>query len=215
MALEAKATQDFVPIKEVRDGIVILKDGGVRSILMASSVNLSLKSYDEQKATIIQFQSFLNSLDFPTQIVIQSRKLDIRPYLTMLEAKEKEQLEPLLKIQTREYIEFIRQFTEAVAIMTKNFFIVVPYSGATIDPQQGFKSLLNFGKSTPANAKKEAQADFEEQRTQLEQRMGVIIQGLSRIGVRTVQLGTEEIIEIFYKAFNPGDISGSMHTETK
>lgn len=214
MALEAKATQDFVPIKEVRDGIVMLKDGGVRSILMASSVNLSLKSYDEQKATIIQFQSFLNSLDFPTQIVIQSRKLDISPYLTMLESKEREQLEPLLKIQTKEYIEFIRQFTESVAIMTKNFFIVVPYSGTPLNTEQGLKGLF-MGRSRGDTVKKEAQIEFEEQRTQLEQRMGVVIQGLARIGVRTAQLGTEEIIEIFYKAFNPGDISGSMHTEAK
>ena len=81
MALKAKATQDFVPIKEVRDGIVVLKDESLRAIILASSINLSLKSDDEQRATILQFQNFLNTLDFSIQISVQSRKLDIRPYL--------------------------------------------------------------------------------------------------------------------------------------
>ncbi len=209
MALEAKATQDFVPIKEVRDGVVILKDGGVRAILIASSVNLSLKSSDEQQAIISQFQSFLNSLDFPTQIVVQSRRLDIRPYLTLLESREKEQIEPLLKIQTREYIEFVRQFTDSVNIMTKNFFIIVPFSGSQASAERGVKSFFGFGGGVK-EAKKEAAIEFEEQRNQLEQRMGVVVQGLARVGVRAVQLGTPEIMELFYKAFNPGDISTSI-----
>ncbi|MFA6339258.1 MAG: hypothetical protein WCW87_04370, partial [Candidatus Paceibacterota bacterium] len=123
MALKAKATQEFVPIKEVRDGIIVLKDGGLRAIVLANSINLSLKSDDEQKATILQFQNFLNTLDFSVQISIQSRKLDIRPYLLLLENRMKVQSEPLLKLQTKEYIEFIRNFTESVSIMTKNFFV--------------------------------------------------------------------------------------------
>ena len=121
MALNAKATQEFVPIKEVRDGIVVLKDGGLRAIVLANSINLSLKSDDEQRATILQFQNFLNTLDFSVQISIQSRKLDIRPYLLLLENRMKVQSEPLLKLQTKEYIEFIKNFTESVSIMTKNF----------------------------------------------------------------------------------------------
>ena len=120
MVLRAKATQEFVPIKEVRDGIIVLKDGDLRAIVLANSINLSLKSEDEQKATILQFQSFLNTLDFSIQISVQSRRLDIRPYLLLLENRIKIQNEPLLKLQTREYIEFIRNFTESVAIMTKS-----------------------------------------------------------------------------------------------
>src|SRR3990167_1194180 len=103
MALNAKATQEFVPIKEVRDGVIVLKDGSLRAIVLANSINLSLKSSDEQKATIMQFQSFLNTLDFPIQISVQSRKLDIRPYLLLLENRMKVQSEPLLKLQTKEY----------------------------------------------------------------------------------------------------------------
>src|SRR3990167_8074078 len=127
MPLKAKATQEFVPIKEIRDGIVVLKNGDLRAIVLANSVNLSLKSNDEQTATILQFQNFLNTLDFPIQISVQSRKLDIRPYLLTLEERMKVQNEQLLKIQTREYINFIKSFTDSVSIMTKSFFIVVPY----------------------------------------------------------------------------------------
>src|SRR4026208_1841163 len=112
MGLKAKATQEFVPIKEVRDGIIVLKDGGLRAIVLANSVNLSLKSNDEQKATILQFQSFVNTLDFVIQISVQSRRLDIRPYLLLLENRVKVQNEPLLKLQTREYIDFIKNFTD-------------------------------------------------------------------------------------------------------
>src|SRR3989344_7856199 len=128
MAINAKATQEFIPIKEVRDGIIVLKDGGLRAIVLANSINLSLKSSDEQQATIFQFQNFLNTLDFSVQISVQSRKLDIRHYLLLLEDRMRVQSEPLLKLQTKEYIEFIKNFTESVSIMTKNFFVVVPYT---------------------------------------------------------------------------------------
>ena len=128
MALSAKATQEFVPVKEIRDGIVVLKDGGLRAVILANSINLSLKSEDEQKAIIFQFQNFLNTLDFSIQISVQSRKLDIKPYLVMLENRMKVQTEPLLKLQTKEYIDFIKKFTDDVNIMTKNFYIVIPYT---------------------------------------------------------------------------------------
>src|ERR1035437_3553274 len=144
MALSAKATQEFVPIKEIRDGIVVLKDGGLRAIVLANSVNLSLKSSEEQKATILQFQTFLNTIDFTIQISVQSRKLDIRPYLLLLENRMKVQNEPLLKLQTREYIEFIKNFTETVSIMTKSFFVVVPYTHTTLGTESGiFKGLFS------------------------------------------------------------------------
>src|SRR3990167_6898358 len=123
----ARSTQEFLPVSEVRDGVIVLKDGGLRALLLASSINFALKSEDEQTAFIVQFQNFLNSLDFSVQIFIQSRMLDIRPYIATLEAQFKEQLDDLMRIQIREYIEFIKSFTEAANIMTKNFFVVVPY----------------------------------------------------------------------------------------
>ena len=213
MALNARAAQEFVPIKEVRDGIIVLKDGGLRAVLISSSINLSLKSPDEQAAVINQFQSFLNSLDFPTQIIMQSRRLDIRPYLTTLEERLKLQSEQLLKIQTREYIDFIRSFTDEVNIMTKSFFVVVPYSSTILKTNGGgvIENMIGGGSKADrpsTNTKKDNDlADFEEKRSQLDQRVGVIISGLSGLGVRSSQLKTDEVVELFYKTFNPGDIS--------
>jgi hypothetical protein len=212
MVIKAKATQEFVPIKEVRDGVVVLKDGGLRAVLMASSINLSLKSADEQEAILLQFQNFLNSLDFSTQILVQSRRLDIRPYLLQLDNRLKEQLEPLLKVQTKEYIDFIRGFTEKVNIMTKSFFIVVPYNQPALSVGNPLSGVLpSFGGK--GGEKKDASLEFEEKRSQLDQRISVVIQGLQRVGVRVTQLGTEEVIELFYKTFNPGDISQGIRLE--
>jgi mitochondrial fission protein ELM1 len=210
--ISAKSSQEFVPIKEVRNGIIILKDGGLRAILVASSLNLSLKSSEEQAAIINEFQNFLNGLDFSIQISMQSRRLDIRPYLLMLEGRLKEQVEPLLKIQTKEYIDFIRSFTDEVNIMTKTFFIVVPYSSTIIKSGSKMMDSLLGGSGAPKKQIEDTKkaidlASFEEKRTQLDQRVGVIIGGLSRIGIRTEQLKTDQVVELFYKTFNPGDIS--------
>jgi type IV secretory pathway VirB4 component len=209
MPISAKATQDFVPIKEVRDGIVILKDGSLRRVILVTSVNLFLKSNDEQKATIYQFQSFLNTLDFPAQIVVQSRRLDIRPYLLVLEERMGLQSEPLLKLQTREYIEFVRNFTEQVAIMTKSFFVVVPYTHVTLKTETGILSKF-FPRKDDKIAREAARLDFEEQRSQLEQRTAVVQDGLARCGIKSVPLGTEEVVEMFYKIFNPGELEGKI-----
>jgi len=201
MALNAKTTQEFVPIKEIRQGVIILKDDSLRAVVIASSLNFALKSADEQQSIIFQFQNFLNSLDFSVQIFMQSRKLDIRPYIALLEGRLKEQVDDLMKIQTREYIEFVKNFTENSNIMTKTFFVVIPYSPAAI---KGNVTSM-FGKKDASTEGEKKIADFEENRSQLEQRVSVVTQGLVRCGIRTVQLGTEEIVELFYKIFNPGD----------
>src|SRR3990167_4774944 len=167
-AKNSKSTQDFVPISEVRDGIVVLKDGGLRAILLASSINFALKSEDEQTAFIVQFQNFLNSLDFTVQILIQSRMLDIRPYVATLEAAYKQQLDDLMRVQIREYIEFVKSFTEAANIMTKNFFVIVPYTPPGMDVTKGPASFLRFGSNKEEPAK--ADTTFSEAVTQLEQR---------------------------------------------
>jgi len=204
MVVSSKATQEFVPIKEVRDGIVVLKNGSMRGIVLASSLNFSLKSEDERNAILLQFQDFLNSLDFTVQISIESRRLDIRPYIALLEDRYKEQVNDLMKIQTREYIEFIKKFTESTNIMTKSFFIVVSYDPAILDIKSGIGLGILQKKSESENLEAK-QANFEENRTQLEQRVSVVEQGLSRCGIRVVRLGTEEVVELFYKIFNPGD----------
>ncbi|MEI6480380.1 MAG: hypothetical protein WCO12_02550 [bacterium] len=204
--IKAKATQEFVPIKEIHDGIVILKDDSMRALVMASSLNFALKSADEQQSIIYQFQNFLNSLNFSIELFMQSRRLDIRPYIALLEARYKEQTSDLLKIQTREYIEFVKSFTESTNVMTKVFFVVVPYSPpALFAKDTKFENILKSKtKEEKATSKTEA---FEEARTQLEQRISVVEQGLTRCGIRVAQLGTEELVEVFYKLFNPGDVN--------
>ncbi|MFN4181574.1 MAG: hypothetical protein ACK4FA_02680 [Candidatus Paceibacteria bacterium] len=211
MAINARATQDFVPIKEVRDGVIVLKDGDLRAIVLANSINLSLKSEEEQRATIIQFQSFLNTLDFPIQISVQSRRLDIRPYLLLLEGRMRVQTEPLLKLQTKEYMEFIKNFTDTVSIMTKNFFIVVPFTQTTAQGSDDILSKFDFfSKKSKKEMEAAAKIDFEEKRTQLEQRVGVVQQGLASCGIKSAQLGSEEVVEAFYKVFNPGEVQGKI-----
>ena len=201
----SKAAQDFVPVKEIRDGIVILKDGSMRAIIMASSVNFALKSGEEQQAIIMQFQSFLNGLDFSIQICIQSRALDIRPYLSMLEGRYKDELGDLMKMQIREYIQFVKNFVEQTNIMTKTFFVVIPFSPTAISTDTNVLEKLVAKKKNDSSAKTD-ESNFEENRTQLEQRIGSVSQGLMRCGIRSVELGTEEIVELFYKTFNPGDM---------
>ncbi|MEN9921510.1 MAG: hypothetical protein RLZZ517_488 [Candidatus Parcubacteria bacterium] len=196
-------TQSFVPIQEVRDGIIILKDGSMRAILMTSSVNFALKSEDEQKSIIYQFQNFLNSLNFDMQIFVQSRNLDIRPYISLLQDRLKVQTDDLMKIQIREYIQFVKSFTEQANIMTKRFFIVVPYTPLNANVtrvKSGFFGSKKQAEQTKANADA-----FAESRTQIAQRIDVILSGVARTGVRAVQLGTEEVIEVFYQLFNPGE----------
>lgn len=203
--VKSKTSQDFVPIKEIRQSTVVLKDGSLRSVVMASSINFALKSNEEQQSVMYQFQNFLNSLDFSVQIFIQSRRLDIRPYIALLEGRLKEQVGDLLKIQTREYIEFIKNFTENSNIMTKTFFVVVPYTPPVLNSKTGPGSFLSKQKQSSASNAEMKLEQFEEHRSQLEQRISVVEQGLVRCGIRTIQLGTEEVVELFYKIFNPGD----------
>jgi len=205
MNTTSSSTQSFVPIQEVRDGVMILKDGGMRGILLASSVNFALKSDEEKNAILFQFQDFLNSLDFSIEIVIQSRRLDIRPYIALLEEQEKKQMNDLMKIQTQEYIQFIKKFTEDTSIMTKQFFIVVPYSPSVISTESASGLSSFFGKKTAKEKLATSDASFEENRTQLEQRLSIVEQGLIRTGIRVAYLDTEAVIELFYKAFNPGE----------
>jgi hypothetical protein len=196
----SKPAQDFVPVQEVRNGIVVLKDGGYRGILMCSSINFALKSEDEQKAIIGGFQGFLNTLDFSIEILVHSRKTDIRPYLALLNERMSAQSSELMRIQLREYIAFIRNFIEGSDIMTKTFYVVIPYtSTATTTVASG---IANIGKTKSAAGG--TNASFEETRVQLEQRMSLVASGLGSSGVRAVPLGTEEIIELLYRSFNLG-----------
>ncbi len=198
---KGSATQEFVPIERVRDGIIILKTGEIRAVLITNSLNLGLKSEDEQQAVLSRFQNFLNSLDFPVQIFIQSRKLNIKPYMELLQERSVLVKEDLLKIQIHEYMGFITKFTEESNIMTKHFFVTIPYFNQTTE-SINTSSLSSFIGNTQ---QKNPQESFETSRLQLDQRVSTVIQGLSWFGLRAQRLGTEEVVELFYKLFNPSE----------
>lgn len=199
------ASQDFVTIREIKDGVVILKGGQLCSVLLASSINFALKSQDEQQAILLQFQNFLNTLDFSLQIYIQSRRMNIEPYLEILKTREGTQDNDLMRVQLREYIEFIRTFTTEVEVMTKNFFIIVPFTPTPLNIGKNFGSIIASGKKAFSGDENR----FEEQRIQLEQRVSLVEQGLAQIGVRTVALGNDELVEFYYHVYNPGDPTSS------
>lgn len=196
--------QNFVPIKNIKDGILYMDDGRIKVVLTASSLNLSLKGEEEQAAIIGQFQGFLNSLDFPIQIHVESRRVDIKPYLLSLEKRQEEIEDDLMKNQIREYRQFIKTFAEKTNIMNKRFFVVIDYEhgenaeGTTRGEEGGIMAKFGFGKERELGA-----MEIEEWRTQLEQRVSVIAGGLSALGLQVNMLGTEELIELFYKIYNP------------
>lgn len=207
---KSNPTQQFVPVKEIRNGVIILKDGGYRGVLICSSINFGLKSADEQHAITLGFQNFLNTLDFSIQIIINSRRMDLRPYISLLEGKAPEQKSELMRIQLREYIEFVRSFTDQANIMTKSFYVVVPYAS---HGSAGASAASFLHRDSAATQQAAANTSFEEDRVQLEQRMTLVSSGLSGTGVRAVALGTEEVIELLYRSFNPGELENPIRLD--
>ncbi len=199
----SKPTQAFVPVQEVRNGVIILKTDGYRGVLMCSSTNFSLKAEDEQRAIIGGFQNFLNTLDFSVEIVVHSRKMDIRPYLALLESRMEAQSSEMMRLQLREYVSFIRSFMDSAEIMTKLFYVVVPYTPAIASAVASAVPFLK--KNAPAEVPNGGIDNFDEHRVQLEQRMALVAGGLGSAGIRAQPLGTEEIIELLYRSFNVGE----------
>lgn len=200
-ANRGSSTLKFVEVQEIHDGVVLLKNGSLRSILAVSSINFDLKSTDEQNAIVSQYQNFLNSLDFPTQILISSRKFNIKPYLELLKTREKEQRNELLRIQIREYQKFILQLTEVTNIMSKHFYVIVPFFPVEVNKSGVFDSL--FSVFNPQKVVIHKREQFETYKSQLYQRIDHVISGLSGTGVRIVPLKTDEIIELLYNSYNP------------
>ena len=202
----ASTTQQFVPIKTIRDGVVVLKDGGLRGVIMCQAINLDLKSADEQVAVLLQFQNFLNALEFSTQIQVSSRRLDIRPYIVKLEKRLGEIEGDLLRIQTREYIQFIQKFNENYDIMSKYFYVIVPYGSVAGADTGAFSGISNFFSKKKTGASGQELDHFEEARSQLEQRIGVVMGGLGSMGIECKMLDTAALIELYQKTFNPGEL---------
>ena len=195
------ATQKFLDISEVREDTIVLKNTSLRAVLAVSAINYDLKSTDEQEAIISQYQNFLNSLDFPVQILISSRKINIDDYLGFIETKEKEQSNELLKMQISEYKNFISQLVSVSNIMDKDFYIIVPFSPIENQEQGFFAKIMGIFKSK--NTALEKLENFETNRNQLFQRLDHITAGLSGVGLRLSPLKTQEIIELLYNSYNP------------
>ncbi len=206
LASHAKATQDIIPIEEIRDGVVVMHDGSLRAVLIASSLNFALKSSDEQDAIIARYQSFLNSLDFSVQIMIQSRKLNIEPYLETLRARKKAETQELLRIQITEYITFVKEFVETSSIVSKAFYVIIPFNPVALalkNKKGMLDSIKNIFKKRGDAEPLMSEENFAEYRTQLWQRVDTVSQGLAGAGVRAIPLNTEELIELYYGFYNP------------
>jgi len=180
------STQYLLPIKEVKGGVIIDKFGNFKGILAASSVNFALMRPEEQQATVFQFQNFLNSLDFPIQILVQSRKLNLLPYIEYLKELELKQETELLRIQAQNYREFIESLSQMVNLMTKYFYIVISFRPTTI-------------------AKTLSEKEFERAKEQLYQRLYFVQNGLARCGIKCKILEDEEILELLWMSFNPSE----------
>jgi len=199
MATNAPAVQQKIDIEDVQEGIIILKDGSLRAILMTSSVNFSLKSTDEQDAIIFKYQGFLNSLDFPIQITALSRNLDISDYLAIIEQKKKEQSNELLKIQISEYQDFVKNLVQVGNIINQSFYVVVPLS-LIEKKKSGVMEKLGIKTQTSKTENK----TLDELKTQLWQRVEYVSSGLSGLGVKATPLNTEEVSQLFYRLYNMG-----------
>lgn len=194
-------TSQYLDIAEIRDRAVVVKDGTLRAVLLCSSINFALKSDDEQTATIQAYVGFLNSLDFPLQIVIQSRKLNIDGYLKKLGEAEKQQPNELLRVQISEYMAYIKELISLGEIMTKRFYVVVPYNPHS-DKRRSFRERLRSVFSA-AGTVKLSRDDFAHYLESLEKRVGFVTSGLASVGVTSARLDTQSLIELYYTTYNP------------
>lgn len=194
------STQRYLKIADIKKDTVIMKDGTLRAVLMVSSINFALKSEDEQQAIIGGYVSFLNNIDFPLQVVVQSRELNIAGYLDSMRKKANEQTNELLKNQTLQYIDYIGQLVSLGKIMNKHFYIVVPYNPLS-DKRKGFwQSIVEaFRPIDIINLKEER---FIHLKKQLDTRVENISSGLTSMGLNVASLDTQGLIELFYNSYN-------------
>ncbi len=194
-----KNTQSFLRISEIKNDTVVVDDGTLRAIISVSSTNFDLKSQDEQNGIIFNFQRFLNSLEFPVQILMQSRRMEVGGYLEKLKRLAEKQTNELLRVQTSEYTEFISRLIDNASIMNKNFYVIVPLGQSIFPSGGGFFSNLFGGKSKQISQKIE---NFEREKEKLDNRVSSTMANLSGIGVRGARLKTEEIIQLYYNSYN-------------
>lgn len=207
--MKPTSTQSNIKIAGIKDGIVFLDDGGYRFILSCSTINFALKSEQEQNSLVFQYQSFLNSLHFPIQIVMQSKKLDLTPYLKKVSDLKDKQTNELIKMQATDYIDFVGNLINVANIMKKNFYVVIPYQPVSLSKGTVFEKIF---KKPAAGPLRVTEDELKRHREELAQRANTVALGLGGMGIQCVQLNTEEIIELFYKVYNP-EVSGKERVE--
>lgn len=198
-------TQRFLDIAEVRDDLIILKDGSVRSVILVSSINFALKSEDEQQAIIQGYTQFLNGLDHSIQIVVQSRKMNIDDYIKRMKDAESKLQNELLRGQMNDYVQFIQQIVGDGEIMSKRFYMVIPYDpGASAKKSfwERFREVV-----TPLIRISLDEKAFAKRKEEMSQRVNHVVGGLSSMGLSGIRLDTQGLIELLYDVYNP-DTSG-------
>jgi len=195
------STKSSMPLAEIRNDCLVMKDGSLRAVLMVSSINFALKSADEQQAIINAYMQFLNSFDYQLQIVLQSRRLNIDKYIEKLKQAEKEQANELLRLQIADYRNYVSELVKIGDIMSKKFYVIVPYNPLS-DKKKNFftKAGETFSPGTFIHLSEEK---FKERRKELFQRAGHISSNLNSIGLSAAPLDTQQLIELFYNFYNP------------
>lgn len=207
-ATNPNSTQNMLQIAEIRDGIVIMNDGSFRSVVMVKSINFDLMSQEEQEAVEYSYQSFLNSLYFPVQIFIRSQKVDLQPYIDKLDKIRTEHDNMLLVMLMEDYIGYIDALSQQTNIMDKNFYIVIPYfvhqdvQKALTQSKTFFSGLGNLFSNKEQHVTIN-EADLENAKSELRNRVQAVLGGLLQCGVQGLPLDTQELIELYYDTYNP------------
>lgn len=202
------STQTHLRMAEVRDNILILKNGGARAVLKTSSINFNLKSEEEQNAIIYSYQNFLNSLEFPIQILVRSKRLDIDDYIDSVKKLGAKQENKLLQEQTYEYAQYIKRLVEYADIMAKEFYVVLPYDPIRT-PQESAgtgKFQAFFSRLSPKDSYADVKLrhnEFDNLKKNLLQRVNVVQSGLENCGLKVEMMDTMSIIQLLYECYNP------------
>ncbi|GAB4139689.1 MAG: hypothetical protein Fur0024_0180 [Patescibacteria group bacterium] len=197
------STQVYLEIDIIRDGVIVLKNGDFRGIIEVGGVNFFLRSQEEQDSLIMRFQDFLNAIEFPVQIVVQSRFLDLDFYISELRDRINKQSNPLMREQTEQYTLFVEQIVEQINVMEKRFFIVVPWyiNKLTNNKNSIFEKIMGWIDPTRPIIRYES--EFEKNKLQLMQRVDAVVSAISGLGVDVSILNTQQIIDLFYRSYNP------------
>lgn len=213
MAKETFSVQSLVPIQEIKRGVVVLKNGSLRSVLEVSGINMNLKSLEEQEIILASWRQILNHLEFSLQTIIHSRRVNIESYLTYIQERINQETNDLLKLQGEDYYNFLTSLTSQNLIFDKKFFIVIPYDPVIIKPtnllsqlKETFSGIFNLKRESFSNVTILSKEEFEQHYQQLMIRQANIVSGLARLGLITKPLETNELIQLFFNLYNPQNV---------